>query len=29
MFMAAGMVGYIKWGDDVAGSLTLNLGDTM
>ncbi|XP_005176190.2 proton-coupled amino acid transporter 2 isoform X1 [Musca domestica] len=29
MFMAAGMVGYIKWGDDVAGSLTLNLGDTI
>lgn len=29
MFMCAGLVGYMKWGENVAGSLTLNLGDTM
>ncbi|XP_075155625.1 proton-coupled amino acid transporter 1 isoform X1 [Haematobia irritans] len=29
MFMTAGFVGYSKWGDNVAGSLTLNLGDTI
>lgn len=29
MFMTAGFVGYMKWGENVAGSLTLNLGDTM
>lgn len=29
MFMFAGSVGYMKWGEQVGGSLTLNLGDTM
>lgn len=29
MFLFAGSVGYMKWGEDVGGSLTLNLGDTM
>ncbi|XP_030378759.1 proton-coupled amino acid transporter 1 [Scaptodrosophila lebanonensis] len=29
MFMFAGSVGYMKWGEDVGGSLTLNLGDTI
>ncbi|KAI8127859.1 hypothetical protein FF38_13775 [Lucilia cuprina] len=29
MFMLAGFVGYMKWGENVAGSLTLNLGDTI
>ncbi|XP_016980012.1 proton-coupled amino acid transporter 1 [Drosophila rhopaloa] len=29
MFMFAGSVGYMKWGEQVGGSLTLNLGDTI
>ncbi|XP_017151545.1 proton-coupled amino acid transporter 1 [Drosophila miranda] len=29
MFMFAGSVGYMKWGEEVGGSLTLNLGDTI
>lgn len=29
MFMFAGCVGYLKWGEQVGGSLTLNLGDSM
>ncbi|KAH8336143.1 hypothetical protein KR074_004220 [Drosophila pseudoananassae] len=29
MFLFAGSVGYMKWGEDVGGSLTLNLGDTI
>ncbi|XP_022208913.2 proton-coupled amino acid transporter 1 [Drosophila obscura] len=29
MFMFAGSVGYMKWGEDVGGSLTLNLGDSI
>ncbi|EDV91935.1 GH24318 [Drosophila grimshawi] len=29
MFMFAGCVGYMKWGEHVGGSLTLNLGDTI
>ncbi|XP_037937739.1 proton-coupled amino acid transporter 1 [Teleopsis dalmanni] len=29
MFMFAGSVGYIKWGEGVGGSLTLNLGDSI
>ncbi|KAH8291680.1 hypothetical protein KR018_005293, partial [Drosophila ironensis] len=29
MFMFAGSVGYMKWGEAVGGSLTLNLGDTI
>ncbi|XP_034667683.1 proton-coupled amino acid transporter 1 [Drosophila subobscura] len=29
MFMFAGSVGYMKWGEEVGGSLTLNLGDSI
>ncbi|XP_014092331.1 proton-coupled amino acid transporter 1 isoform X2 [Bactrocera oleae] len=29
MFLFAGILGYLKWGDGVGGSLTLNLGDTI
>ncbi|XP_067639712.1 proton-coupled amino acid transporter 1 isoform X2 [Eurosta solidaginis] len=29
LFLFAGIVGYLKWGEDVGGSLTLNLGDTI
>ncbi|KAH8373593.1 hypothetical protein KR200_011400 [Drosophila serrata] len=29
MFMFAGSVGYMKWGEQVGGSLTLNLGNTI
>ncbi|XP_017484046.1 PREDICTED: proton-coupled amino acid transporter 1-like [Rhagoletis zephyria] len=29
MFLFAGILGYLKWGEDVGGSLTLNLGDTI
>ncbi|XP_068154922.1 LOW QUALITY PROTEIN: neutral amino acid uniporter 4 [Drosophila tropicalis] len=29
LFVFAGSVGYIKWGDHVGGSLTLNLGDSI
>ncbi|XP_053949710.1 proton-coupled amino acid transporter 1 isoform X1 [Anastrepha ludens] len=29
MFLFAGFLGFLKWGEDVGGSLTLNLGDTI
>uniref|UniRef100_A0A034V2Q5 Proton-coupled amino acid transporter 1 n=1 Tax=Bactrocera dorsalis TaxID=27457 RepID=A0A034V2Q5_BACDO len=29
MFLFAGILGYLKWGEEVGGSLTLNLGDTI